>query len=189
MSQPNGPSQIIGDLTSTTPAQQQPAGSPPLPLPTTGPVQTTQGAPAPAQPSGAPPAPAGIPTDPQQAMAAGRAAATASLAQSHTGKGYEVNIDGLAKQINDIQDILDGTLYNVNVPARVDPPGNEYASRGYAEGAGGATAYLTMFNQHHEGITQYLRGYVQALGQVRDAYQRQDHEALDALAGLNKEKD
>lgn len=43
--------------------------------------------------------PAGIPTDPQQAYTAGRGDALAPLGQSHTGKGYEVNIDGLTKQM------------------------------------------------------------------------------------------
>lgn len=190
MSQPNGPSGIIGDLTTTAPAQQQSTGGPPLPLPSTGTVQTTQGAPA--QAAGAPPAPPGIPTDPQQAYAAGGGDAVASLARSHTGKGYEVNVDGLTKHINDIQDILDildNTLLQVNVPVSVDPPGNEYASKGYAQGSGSASAYLQMFNQHHDGIKNYLQGYADASRKVLDAYQRQDHEALDALAGLNKEKD
>jgi hypothetical protein len=185
MSQPNGPDQIIGQLTDPAPAPQ-PAGGPPLPLPTTGPAQTTQGAPV---VQGAQAVPGGIPTDPQQAMAAGRTDALAPLAQSHTGKGYEVNIDGLQKQINDIQDTLDNTLSLVNVPLSVDPPGKEYASKGYATGDGSASAYLTMFNDHHKGIFNYLQGWVDASNEVVKAYQRQDHEALDALAGLNKEKD
>ena len=188
MSQPNGPDQIIGQLTDPAPPQQ-PADGLPLPLPTTGPAQTTQGAPAQAVAQGAQGAPGGIPTDPQQAKAAGRTDALAPLAQSHTGKGYEVNVDGLKKQINDIQDTLDRTLGRVQVPLSVDPPGNEYASKGYATGDSSASAYLTMFNNHHNGIYNYLQGWVDASNEVVNAYQRQDHEALDALAGLNKEKD
>ena len=165
MTQPSGLGGLQGELLSTASGAPAPAGAPPLPLPVTGEVQVTQGQ---------------LPAPPPDPSAAGVAAATAAFSAAYSGKGWKFDIDGLNDVINGVQDVIDLHLSQVGMRMQIRAPGDEVASDRYAAAA---NASLRAFNEAHDANTKYLRAYADTLREVRDAYLRQDHEALDALRG------
>jgi hypothetical protein len=89
--------------------------------------------------------------------------------------------------IKDLQASLDNDYSRAQNEAawltQIKPPGTEVGSEGYVAAANASGASYQQFLQ--SGV-EYTTSYLETLKQIRDAYERQDHAALDALRATGK---
>jgi hypothetical protein len=146
-----------------------PPGAPPTPLPTVGQVQYTQG-PAPAPP-------------PDYSALGGQQAKT-DFASASPGSGWEYDSEEMDKVIRNLEDVVINDLRRMEAEGQyvtgIDPPGDEVVSQNYSADANRSGE---SWNNAFKGNTDFLDAYIRTLKDIRDAYQRQDDAALDALQG------
>ncbi|WP_091611663.1 PE domain-containing protein [Amycolatopsis saalfeldensis] len=151
----------------TPPPPPPPPGSPPLPLSSGGPVTTT-----------------GQPPD---YKALGTAQAKADFAAAANSGGWEFDPDAMDKVIQKLEGLLDDDLdeaqRHAQVIMQIRPPGGENVSNSFANAA---IQSANQYNGFLQGAVNFLMSYVDVLKQVKTAYEKQDHAAIDALRGSGK---
>jgi hypothetical protein len=165
MGQPNtAPPQLIG--TSEAPPYVPPPGSPPV---------------------GAGATPVAPPPTPIDYKSLGSGQAAADFAAASAGDGWEFDVDAMNAVIKDLQTSLDNEYSQAQNDAawltQIKSPGTEVGSEGYVAAANASGASYQRFLQ--SGV-EYTTSYLETLKQIRDAYQRQDHAALEALRATGK---
>lgn len=164
---------FANSVTSPSQPQQQSQSDIPTPLPTIDPVTPNQDG---TQGSGQ------TGTDqPPLNGAAGARAATADF-QGALGHGWEYDSEAMQAQIARLEDLLDGTLWNMKqYTARITgilAPGSEVVSRNFTHVANlSGESHNAQFARYEA----YLQSYIDTLYEIDRAYREQDQAALEAL--------
>lgn len=91
------------------------------------------------------------------------------------------------KVIQQLEDSLDNEYSRARTIAiqfaQLGQPGSDTVTTEYSKAADRAT---TAYNEFLRGTVDYLDSYVQTLKDIRTAYVKQDHAAIDALRGTRK---
>lgn len=149
------------------PPSSLPPGSPPLPLSSGGPVTTT-----------------GQPPD---YKALGTAQAKSDFAAAASSGGWEFDPDAMDKVIHKLEGLLDDDLdeaqRHAQIIMQIRSPGGENASNSFANAA---IQSANQYNGFLQGAVNFLMSYVDVLKQVKTAYAKQDHAAIDALRSQGK---
>jgi hypothetical protein len=157
---------VQNELTAP-PQQAPPPGAPPLPLPTTGPVTVT----------GPPPN--------YSELGAGQA--KADFAAASANGGWEFDPQAVDTVIKDLEDSIKNDFRRAREESThltaIDSMGDEVASKVYVEAANRSGAAYLDFMQ---GAIRYTQAYVNALKEIKTAYENQDQAALDAIRATGK---
>ncbi|RSM66512.1 hypothetical protein DMH03_05235 [Amycolatopsis sp. WAC 01376] len=117
----------------------------------------------------------------------GSGQAKADFAAASANGGWEFDPAAMDKVIKALQDSLDNDYSRANVEATfltgIDAMGKEVGSEGYVAKANASGA---AYQEFLRSAVDYTTAYVDTLRQIRDAYQRQDQAALDAIRDVGK---
>lgn len=134
-----------------------------------------------------PPPPAPPPPPPPNFGALGSSQAKADFAAASSNGGWEFNPEAMDKVIRQLEDSLDNEYARARTIAtqfaQLGRPGSDTVTTEYAKAADRAT---TAYNEFLRGTVDYLDSYVRTLKDIRTAYVKQDHAAIDALRGTRK---
>ncbi|WP_410662707.1 hypothetical protein [Amycolatopsis sp. lyj-84] len=127
------------------------------------------------------------PVDPDQYSKLGSGQAKTDFAAASANGGWEFDPAAMDKVIKALQDSLDNDFSRANVEATfltgIDAMGKEVGSEGYVAKANASGA---AYQEFLRSAVDYTSAYVDTLRQIRDAYQRQDQAALDAIRDVGK---
>ncbi|MFI6300587.1 hypothetical protein ACIBCH_01825 [Amycolatopsis thailandensis] len=161
----SGPQGVYNQL-NTTPPQAVPPGSGMIP-----------GAAAAPPPPGPPP----------NYTELGKGQAQADFASASANGGWEFDPEAMDKVIKSLEDSLDDqyrrALEESSHLTGIDAMGDEVASHGYVALANQSGASYQAFLK---GAIDYTTAYMQTLQDIRNAYQKQDQAALDAIRQVGK---
>ncbi|MFD2468142.1 hypothetical protein [Amycolatopsis silviterrae] len=119
--------------------------------------------------------------------ALGSGQAKADFAAASSNGGWEFNPEAMDKVIQQLEDSLDNEYSRARTIAtqfaQLGQPGSDTVTTEYSKAADRAT---TAYNEFLRGTVDYLDSYVQTLKDIRTAYVKQDHAAIDALRGTRK---
>jgi PE family protein len=117
----------------------------------------------------------------------GEGQAKADFAAASAGGGWEFDPEAMDKVIASLDDSLERDFSRAQEEAtwltQIKPPGEEVGSQGYVTAANGSGA---AYQQFLNGAVDYTTAYVATLKEIRNAYQRQDDAALDAIRAAGK---
>lgn len=127
------------------------------------------------------------PPPPPNFGALGSGQAKADFAAAASNGGWEFNPEAMDKVIRQLEDSLDNEYARARTIAlqfaQFGQPGSDTVTTEYSKAADRAT---TAYNEFLRGTVDYLDSYVQTLKDIRTAYVKQDHAAIDALRGTRK---
>lgn len=117
----------------------------------------------------------------------GTGQAKADFASASANSGWEFDPEAMDKVIKSLEDSLDNqyrrALEESSHLTGIDAMGDEVASHGYVALANQSGASYQAFLK---GAIDYTTAYMQTLQDIRDAYQKQDQAALDAIRQVGK---
>lgn len=117
----------------------------------------------------------------------GTGQAKADFAAASANDGWEFDPEAMDKVIKSLDDCLRDDFSRANTEATmltgIDAMGDEVASQGYVALANTSGA---AYQEFLRSAVDYTTAYRDTMIQIRDAYQKQDQAALDALRNVGK---